>query len=151
MITDIRIYPSINSKGEISVKVGVKTESGLYYASVPSGTSKGSSEAKEISFEKARKIFPKLRHRIIGTQEDFERVDRMLREIDRTQNFSKIGGNLALGISIAVARAQSKGELWKLKGLGDEQKFPIPVGNVIGGGSHGGGTDWQEFLLVPYA
>ncbi|MCX6815056.1 MAG: hypothetical protein NTY20_05415 [Candidatus Aenigmarchaeota archaeon] len=150
MITDLRLLPVLNSKGETSVKVSLVTDSGSYSASVPSGTSKGSNEAKELAFEKVRRIFPKLRQKIIGLEENPEKIDRLLISTDRTSNFRSIGGNLALAISIAAARAQSHGNLWKLDGLKENETFPLPIGNVIGGGAHGGGTDWQEFLLIPY-
>jgi len=150
MITDLRLFPALNSKGETSVKVLLTCDSGSYSASVPSGTSKGSNEAKELAFEKVKGIFPGLRKKIIGMQEDSGKVDSLLIATDKTSNFRSIGGNLALAISIAAARAQSHGNLWKLSGLKDGQQFPLPVGNVIGGGAHGGGTDWQEFLLIPY-
>jgi enolase len=149
MITDLRLFPIINSKGETSVKVVLMCDSGSYSASVPSGTSKGANEAKELAFEKAKRLFPKLRQKIIGMQES-ENIDSLLITTDSTNNFRSIGGNLALAISIAAARAQSHGNLWKLNGLKDGQQFPLPLGNVMGGGAHGGGTDWQEFLLIPY-
>ncbi len=150
MITDLRLFRIMNSKGEGSVKILLKTDSGSFSASVPSGTSKGSNEAKELDFEKVRKAFPKLRQKMIGMQEDLEKMDRLLINSDDTKNFSKIGGNLSLALSMAAARAQSRGELWKLHGLSETQRFPLPLGNVVGGGAHGGGTDWQEFLLIPH-
>jgi enolase len=150
MITDLRLFPSINSKGETSIKVVLRTDSGSYSASVPSGTSKGANEAKELPFHKVKALFPKVRQKLVGMEESSERVDRLLIAIDRTKNFGSIGGNLALAISMAAARAQSRGSLWKLNGLKENQNFPLPLGNMIGGGAHGGGTDWQEFLLIPY-
>ena len=149
MITDLRLFPALNSKGETSVKVILTCDSGSYSASMPSGTSKGVNEAKELAFEKTKRIFPNLRNKIIGMQES-ESLDSLLIATDRTKNFSRVGANLALAISIAAARAQSKGNLWKLNGLRENEHFPVPLGNVIGGGAHGGGTDWQEFLLIPH-
>lgn len=150
MITDLRLFPILNSKGETSLKAILTCDSGSYSASVPSGTSKGSNEAKELPFEKAKRVFPDLRKKIIGMHEDSQRIDRLLMGTDKTVNFRSIGGNVALAISVAAARAQSRGSLWKLAGLKENERFPIPVGNVIGGGAHGGGTDWQEFLLIPH-
>lgn len=150
MITDLRLMPCMNSKGEVSLRVKLRTDSGFYSASVPAGTSKGSSEAKDLAFEKAKAALPRIRQKIIGMQPESEKVDRLLIGIDGTKNFSRIGGNLALGISLAVARAQTHGDLWRMNGLKDSERFPLPLGNVIGGGSHGGGTDWQEFLLIPH-
>jgi enolase len=150
MITDLRLFPGLNSKGDASVNIRLTCDSGFYSVSVPSGTSKGANEAKELAFEKVKRIFPKVRQKLIGMQEDSERIDSLLISIDKTRNFASIGGNLSLAISLAAARAQSRGSLWKLKGLYEHNHFPIPLGNVIGGGAHGGGTDWQEFLLIPH-
>ena len=88
----------------------------------------------------------------------------MLGEIDGTENFSRIGGNLAVAISIATARAEAwqRGiPLWQLlnKKLRDEfgidrrvDRLPRPLGNVIGGGAHAvGGTHIQEFLSVGFS
>jgi len=149
MMTDARLLRAFNSKGEPAVKVKLISESGVYSACVPSGTSKGSNEAKELPFEKAQKIFPKVRQQLIGLH-DLKKVDGILLDIDRTRNWGLIGGNLALALSVASARAQSKGSLWRLEGLHEDNIFPFPLGNVMGGGAHGGGTDWQEFLLIPH-
>jgi len=139
------------SKGTPSVKVKVTTDDGSYYASVPSGTSRGAHEAVEQPVSKVLRFFSKIRPMFIGRDEvDWEGVDDVIEEFDSTPDFRKIGENLALGISIAVARASTKGELWMLGGSRMTADFPYPVGNVIGGGAHGGGSDWQEFLLIPH-
>jgi enolase len=148
MITDLKLVPAFNSKGEAAVRVTLKSDSETYSASVPSGTSKGSNEAKELGLDNVRKVFPKLKDKLAG--HDPKNVDKMLLSLDKTRNWGHIGGNLSLAISIAAARAQSRGELWKLDGLKERQSFPFPLGNVMGGGAHGGGTDWQEFLLIPH-
>ncbi|RLJ10002.1 MAG: hypothetical protein DRP15_01580 [Candidatus Aenigmatarchaeota archaeon] len=148
MIENIRLYTVFNSKLKPSIKVKVFTEHGEYSASVPSGTSKGSHEVCEISIKNALRVFPKIRKELIGMEENHEKIDRILTRLDGTKNFRKIGGNLALAISIAVARAQFKGKLWRLFGL--RRTFPLPISNIIGGGKHGGGTSWQEFLVIPY-
>jgi enolase len=77
-------------------------------------------------------------------------IDSLLKELDGTKNFSKIGENLSLGISLAAARAATQGSLWKITKPRNKATFPIPVGNMIGGGQHLGGTDWQEFLVIPH-
>ncbi len=132
--------------------VKIWTDDGSFSASIPSGTSKGKHEAKELPIDKVRKSFSRIRSRFIGKDErDWRGIDSLLRDIDGTENFSKIGENLSLAISIACARAAFNNELWKIHKPRMGIEFPIPIGNVIGGGKHMGGTDWQEFLVIPYA
>ncbi len=151
MIRNIRMYPVFTSKGAASVKVKVFTDSGSYSASVPSGTSKGSHEAVELPVSRVLRFFSAVRPRFIGRDEgNWKSIDSILEDMDGTENFSKIGENLALGISLAVARAAFRNELWKLGNPGLAAEFPLPVANMIGGGSHGGGCEWQEFLFIPH-
>lgn len=151
MIRNVKIYHMFNSKGEDTLKVKVWTLNHSYTASIPSGTSKGKNEAKEISFEKTFQIFPKIREDLIGLDEtDWITTDKILEQADGTKNFSRIGIGLALGISLAVAKAASNGELWRLEGPKNKFFFPYPLGNVIGGGKHGGSTSFQEFLVIPH-
>jgi len=151
MIRNVKIYPVFNSKGEEGLKVKVLTNKHFFTASVPSGTSKGKHEAKELAFEKIFEIFPDIRNDIIGLDEaDWITADKLLEQMDGTNNFSRIGVNLALGLSLAIARASSEGELWRLEGPKRRFRFPYPLGNVIGGGKHGGYSTFQEFLILPY-
>jgi enolase len=151
MIRNLRMYPVFTSKGTPSVKVKVFTDSGSYSASVPSGTSRGSHEAAELPVSRVLRFFSKVRPHFMGRDEgNWESIDKTLERLDGTGNFSNLGENLTLAVSLAVARAARKGELWRLEGQVLSAAFPIPVGNVIGGGVHGGGADWQEFLLMPH-
>jgi enolase len=151
MIRNVKIYPVFNSKGEEALKVKVRTNKHFFTASVPSGTSKGKHEAKELAFEKIFEIFPDIRNDIVGLDEtDWITMDKLLEQMDGTNNFSRIGVNLALGLSLAIARASSEGELWRLEGPKRRFRFPYPLGNVIGGGKHGGYSTFQEFLILPY-
>ncbi len=151
MIRNIRMYPVFTSKGTPSVKVKIFTDSGSYSASVPSGTSRGRHEAAELPVPKVMKFFSRVRPHFIGRDEsNWESIDSTLERMDGTRDLSNMGENMALAISLAAARAARKGELWKLDGPRLSAAFPIPVGNVMGGGVHGGGADWQEFLLIPH-
>jgi len=151
LIRNLKIYPAFNSKGEETLKVKIRTLKHFYTASIPSGTSKGKHEGIELPFEKVFEIFPKVRSDIVGLDEtDWVTTDKILEQMDGTKNFSKIGVNLALGLSLAVARAASEGELWRLEGPKSRFLFPYPLGNVIGGGKHGGYTTFQEFLVLPH-
>lgn len=146
MIKNIRVRTVSNSKGAESVKVELTADKGSYSASVPSGTSTGIHEAVELPAKKILENLDRVKPKLVGLKEDYKLVDKVLKEIDKSGNFSKIGSNLALGISIAAARAETNNNLAK---LGKLRSFPLPVSNMIGGGRHGGETDWQEFLLMP--
>lgn len=150
MIRNLRMYPTFTSKGTPSVMVKLFTDSGSYSASVPSGTSKGKHEAVELPVSRVLKFFSGVRPHFMGRDErNWESIDSTLDELDGTKNFSNLGENLALALSLAAAKAALRGELWKLENPGLSATFPLPVGNVVGGGAHGGGADWQEFLLMP--
>jgi len=151
MIRNLKIYPIFNSKGTPAIMIKIQTDKGFYSASIPSGTSKGKYEAKELPVERVLKSFSKIRPRFIGKDErDWRGIDNLLRELDGTENFSKLGENLSLAISIACARAAFENSIWKIHKPRMSMVFPIPIGNVIGGGKHWGGTDWQEFLVIPH-
>lgn len=151
MIKDLRVYPVLNSKGKPTLKVKIKTGEGFYSASVPSGTSKGKNEAKDIPFKKVGEILPKIRGSIIGLDEsDWVTADQIIEQIENSNDYSNMGVSLALGISLAVAKASTYGELWRLRGAKTIHSFPYPLGNVMGGGEHGGKTTWQEFLVLPH-
>jgi enolase len=152
MIRNLKVYPIFNSKGTPAIMVKIRTDDGFFSASVPSGTSKGRHEASELPVKRVLKSFSGIRPRLIGRDErDWRGTDSLLRELDGTENFGKLGGNLSLSISIACARAAFGNELWKIHKPRMGMEFPVPLGNVIGGGKHLGGTDWQEFLVIPYA
>ena len=86
--------------------------------------------------------------------EEQAQVDALLHEVDGTSNFSRIGGNLAVAISLATARAAAASQgvpLYRyVAGMGP-YGLPAPMGNVLGGGAHAvGGTDIQEFLVTSF-
>ncbi|MEM5871429.1 MAG: enolase C-terminal domain-like protein [Candidatus Aenigmatarchaeota archaeon] len=151
MIKDVRVYSVYNSKGEHALRVKIQTTNGFFTATIPSGTSKGKNEAKDISMEKILEIFPKIRKNIIGLDEtDWITADEIIEQTENSKDYRHMGISLALGLSIAIAKAATNNELWRLRGTKERFNFPYPVGNVIGGGKHGGKTTWQEFLSIPY-
>ncbi len=125
--------------------------------SAPSGASTGAHEAQALpkggvdaSIRVFRQeILPRLQGRDVADQEG---LDRMLREVDGTPNFSRIGGNLAVAISLANAKAAAMDAgqpLFRFLGGPEAKRMPFPFGNVIGGGRHAvGGTTIQEYLVV---
>lgn len=151
MIRNLKLYSIFNSKGTPAILAKLWTDDDVFSASIPSGTSKGEHEARELPTEKVMKAFSDIRSHFIGKDErDWRSIDDILLKLDGTDNFSKLGENLSLSISIACARAAFKNELWKLHKPRMGIEFPISLGNVIGGGKHMGGTDWQEFLVIPH-
>ena len=152
MIKDVRVYSVYNSKGDHALKVKIQTSANNFYsASIPSGTSKGKNEANDVPMKKVVEVFPKVRQNIIGLDEtDWITADEIIKQTDNTKNYANIGISLALGLSLAIAKASTSGELWRLRGAKQRYRFPFPLGNVIGGGTHGGGSEWQEFLILPW-
>ena len=150
MIYNLKGYRLFNSAEIETLQVRVFTEKGSFKASIPGGTSRGKHEAADLPVKKALKKLSELRLKVIGFQEDkWQELDQLLLDLDGTPNFSRIGGNTALALSLAVARASTMNRLWRLNQKGLEARFPLPVSNIIGGGKHGGNTLWQEFLVIP--
>lgn len=145
-IKDIFLSRIYNSRGEPSVKVSILTEKGLFSSCAPRGASSGKYEAKNLDAGKIEKMFPKLKKNFIGLEADFSVVDEMLEKLGG-KDFAKIGGNFSIALSQAACKAASQNNPFIL--FGQAKYFPFPLGNVVGGGAHGGGTDIQEFLVIP--
>jgi len=147
MIKDIGYLPIFNSRGDFTIQVWVTTSHGNFFASAPSGKSRGKWEAKTLSLSKIKKVFPKVRKALIEMREDnLELIDEELMKIGG-KNLGKIGANLSIAVSMACTRAASKNKVYRFSGL--KKEFPYPLGNVLGGGVHGGYTSIQEFLVIP--
>jgi len=147
MIRSLSANTVANTAGKKSLVVRVRTDKGFFFASVPTGTSKGRHEAKSLPIRRELSVFSRIREKFVGLDiKEWKKIDRLIQKIDGTKDFRKIGIDNALAISIAVARAATKNSLWK---LGGKRRFPFPAGNIIGGGAHRGGSDWQEFLVIP--
>ncbi len=159
LIEDVTARKIINSRGDSTIEVDVTTIDGFGNASAPSGASTGKAEAipfPEGGVEEAvRKVEELVAPEIIGLYADEqEEVDRLLRELDGTENFQNIGGNTAFAVSLAVADAASNSydlPLYQYLGGSLASDLPYPLGNVVGGGKHalGKATDIQEFLVLP--
>ncbi|MFC6720186.1 phosphopyruvate hydratase [Halobacteriaceae archaeon SHR40] len=158
LLTDVQLRPVLDSRGNATVEADVTTEDGGFgRAAAPSGASTGEYEAIELpareSIEKTTEhALPHLEGEVdVNHQRD---VDNALHEADGTGNFSEIGANSAVAISMAAAKAGADSNgvpLYKhLGGAFRGENFPIPFGNVIGGGEHAkDATDIQEFLGAP--
>jgi len=158
LITDIRLRRILDSRGNATVEADVLTETGGFgRAAAPSGASTGEYEAIELPAAEA--IASAREHalpRLIGEVHvgDQRAVDATLRAADGTDDFSEIGANSAVAISMAAAKAAADtlgAPLYQhLGGAFRGDSFPTPLGNVVGGGEHAAdATDIQEFLAAP--
>jgi enolase len=158
-ISSIRGRIVFNSRGSKSIEIDVVTD-GKYIgrACAPSGASVGKFEAQSFPENKPEEALSMLNaniNRFVGLQaDDLLAVYDELKSIDKTDNYSKIGGSVAYALSIAAvdSAAHSLGiPLFKLLKQSKPYKFPFPLGNILGGGAHAGpGTpDLQEILACP--
>ena len=158
LITDIRLRRVLDSRGNATVEADVLTESGGFgRGKAPSGASTGEYEALELPAQEAianarEDALPRLVGEVhAGNQRD---VDNALRAADGTDDFSSIGANSAVAISMAAAAAGADvlgAPLYQhLGGTFRGNEFPTPLGNIIGGGEHAAdATNIQEFLSAP--
>jgi enolase len=158
MVHDISLRKIFDSRGEETVECEIKTSAGVFHASVPAGKSTGSREVVALDFEKAKKAFEGARKRLI--EKNFSSVrefDEALRAEDGTEQKTKLGGNVMLGLSMAYARARAaeKGvSLWLLLRReffpkANDTRKPSLFSNFINGGAHAkSGLDVQEYMVV---
>lgn len=163
----------LDSRGNPTVEVEVTAGEGIVgihgytaRAIVPSGASTGRFEAVELrdgekgkylglSVEKAvNNVNTKLAEAIVGENAlDQMNIDRLLAEVDGTDNKSSIGANAVLGVSLAVARAAAEAlriPLYQYLGGCHTRKLPVPMMNILNGGRHADNTvDLQEFMIMP--
>jgi len=156
-ITSIRGRIIHNSRGTKTIEVDVISDNQyLGRTSAPSGASVGKYEA--VSFpeggpEESLSILNENSKKFLEFESsDLKSIDETLKSIDKTSNYSKIGGALAYAVTIASMESASKAsgkQLFELISEQNEYRFPIPIGNILGGGAHAGpGTpDIQEILI----
>ncbi|MCX8201369.1 MAG: phosphopyruvate hydratase [Candidatus Caldarchaeum sp.] len=161
VITDADAWVILDSRGSETVEVELVSGSVKARASAPSGKSRGSREAvpfPEKGASASVEVFRRLlKAKLVGLDPADQRgVDDLLKKIDGTQLFSKIGGNLAYAVSACSAVLAAKLKeipTWRhiSQMSGIKPAYPIPLGNVLGGGSHAGegAPDIQEFLVFP--
>ena len=157
----------LDSRGNPTVEVEVLLDDGIVQrAAVPSGASTGAFEAYELrDGDKSRyggkgvlkaveAVIDELGPAIEGVEASEQRViDEILIEVDGTENKSRVGANAILGVSLAVAKAAADAAdlpLFRYLGGPNAHLLPVPLFNVINGGSHAdNGIDMQEFFLAP--
>jgi enolase len=166
-IEDVHARQVIDSRGNPTVEVDVTLETGTVgRAAVPSGASTGEHEAVELrdgdkdyylgkSVLKAVEnvnttIADEFRGRSVFNQID---LDDLLLELDGTPNKAKLGANAILGVSMACAKAAAEDlgmPLWRYVGGVNAKVMPLPMMNIINGGSHADNSvDLQEFMIMP--
>ncbi|MBS1971249.1 MAG: phosphopyruvate hydratase [Bdellovibrionales bacterium] len=166
-ITNVVSREILDSRGNPTVEVEVHTSLGnIGRAAVPSGASTGAHEACELRdgdkkrfqgkgvFKAVDNVREKLAPEIMGLPvTDQVYIDKILREVDGTENKSNLGANAILGVSLAVAKAAAldvKLPLYRYVGGSQACRLPVPLMNLINGGAHANnGMDVQEFMIVP--
>jgi enolase len=159
IITDIKGRIIFNSRGTKTIEVDIISDDKfLGRACAPSGASVGKHEArsfKENSPAKSLEELNKNLSKFIGIEsQDPGSIYHILKNIDNSENYSILGGSVAYAISLASIESASKAlevPLFRLLRESGDYKFPYPLGNILGGGSHAGpGTpDIQEYLICP--
>ena len=158
-IVDSKIRKILDSRGNETVEVEIYTKYGFGISAAPSGASKGATEVTDYpegGIDKSVNLFTSdISKKIVGLESsDQEGFDLFLEDIDGTENFAKIGGNLAVAMSLANAFASADElgiPLFRYLG-GLNARMTTPLGNVVGGGKHAvNGTTIQEFLIASHA
>ena len=166
-IIGIRGRQILDSRGNPTVEVDVYTDQGAVgRAAVPSGASTGVHEACELRDGDKSQYLGKsvmqavnnvnnvlneeLQGMFVGEQ---KAIDQKMIELDGTENKSRLGANAILGVSLAVAKAaaqESGQELYRYLGGVGAHTLPIPMMNILNGGSHADNSiDFQEFMIMP--
>jgi enolase len=166
-IVDIRAREVLDSRGNPTVEADVVLASGVVgSAMVPSGASTGEREAIELrDGDKSRylgkgvlkaveNVKTEIRSAIIGMDaSDQEGIDNKMIALDGTEAKSRLGANALLAVSMAAARAaaqESKQPLYRYLNKTGEFVMPVPMMNIINGGSHADNSvDLQEFMILP--
>ena len=165
-ISKIHARQIFDSRGNPTIEVDVTTEKGFMgRAAVPSGASTGEHEAVELrdgkkkfmgkSVDKAVNNVNELIANELNGQSIFdqEKIDDLMIKLDGTENKSSLGANAILGVSLACIRAasiESKKPLYKYIGGKEARTLPVPMMNIINGGSHSDAPiAFQEFMIVP--
>ncbi len=166
-ILDIIGREILDSRGNPTVEVDVLLEDGSFgRAAVPSGASTGQYEAVELRDGDKKRYLGK------GVQKAVDAVngeifsalcgmdateqlhlDRIMQELDGTENKARLGANAILGVSMAVAKAAAESQdapLWRYIGGANAKTLPVPMMNIVNGGAHADNPiDVQEFMIMP--
>ena len=166
-IEDVTAIEVLDSRGNPTVKATVALSDGIVASAiVPSGASTGKREALELRDKDERycgkgvlkaveNVNSQIAEAVIGLDAfDQKALDDEMRELDGTDNYSNLGANAVLGVSMAVARAAAKSldvPLYRYLGGANASVLPVPMFNIINGGAHANNSvDFQEFMIMPF-
>ncbi|MGL4630949.1 MAG: phosphopyruvate hydratase [Leadbetterella sp.] len=166
-IVKVHARQILDSRGNPTVEVDITTSNGFVgRAAVPSGASTGIHEAVELRDDNDKVYMGKgvlnavknvnetIAEELLGF-DVFEQnaIDKLMIDLDGTSNKGKLGANAILGVSMAVAKAaaqESGQELFRYIGGVNANTLPVPMMNILNGGSHADNSiDFQEFMVVP--
>lgn len=166
-ISAVRALEILDSRGNPTVRVFVDLDDGTTAsASVPSGASTGENEAIELRDNNSTRYSGKgvrtavdnvtniIAPELVGINADNQAtIDRLMIDLDGTENKANLGANAILGVSMAVARAAAKSiniPLYRYLGGSGANRLPVPMMNILNGGEHADNSvDFQEFMAVP--
>ena len=166
IIISVHARQIFDSRGNPTVEVDVITDNGILgRAAVPSGASTGEHEAVELRdsspgymgksvYNALGNVNKIIAQEIIGTSVfEQESIDNIMIKLDGTPNKSKLGANAILGVSLAVAKAAANElglPLYRYVGGVSAKTLPVPMMNIINGGSHSDAPiAFQEFMVMP--
>jgi enolase len=167
LIIDVHARQILDSRGNPTIEVDVLTENGaLGRAAVPSGASTGVHEAVELRDNDKSKYMGKGVLKAVANVNDilakelqgadvFDQngIDKLMIELDGSENKGKLGANAILGVSLAVAKAaaqESRQPLYRYIGGVNANTLPLPMMNIVNGGSHSDAPiAFQEFMIMP--
>ncbi|HEY2628683.1 MAG TPA: phosphopyruvate hydratase [Usitatibacter sp.] len=166
-IVEVVAREILDSRGNPTVEADVLVESGaMGRAAVPSGASTGSREAIELRDGDPQRYLGKgvqkavdhvnteICEAILGLDvSEQSHIDKVLIDLDGTENKSRLGANAILAVSVACAKAaaeESGLSLYRYFGGSGPRRMPVPMMNVINGGAHANNNlDFQEFMVLP--
>ncbi|NOZ90310.1 MAG: phosphopyruvate hydratase, partial [Epsilonproteobacteria bacterium] len=165
-IDDVRATEVMDSRGNPTVQATVSLSDGtVASAIVPSGASTGKREALELRdggdrymgkgvLTACENVNEKIADALVGISPfNQAEVDLTMKALDGTDNYSELGANAVLGVSMAVARAAAQSlhmPLYRYLGGANGVTLPVPMFNIINGGEHANNSvDFQEYMVMP--
>ena len=166
-IVDVHARQILDSRGNPTIEVDVTLGDGsMGRAAVPSGASTGAHEAVELRdgdksrwggkgvMKAVQSVNGELAEVVVGLEaEDQAELDRVMIDLDGTENKGRLGANAILGVSLAAAKAAADAcslPLYRYVGGVDANSLPVPMMNILNGGAHAdNGIDFQEFMVMP--
>jgi len=165
-IEDIAADEVLDSRGNPTVRARVTLSDGtVASAIVPSGASTGKREALELRDSDGRymgkgvlkaceNVNTEISDELIGLSPfNQASIDEVMKKLDGTDNYGRLGANAVLGVSMAVARAAAQSlniPLYRYLGGSNAMTLPTPMFNIINGGSHANNSvDFQEYMIMP--